>query len=112
MVCYLIEDLSKQNKVMEAKGIALRHQVEQYLKPDVVEKLSKVPYDEKLDASLSKYDAFEPLSRPKQDYFELPKDLKIEWIDNEENVKKLEQLLTEELIGVDAEWRPQLSQYH
>lgn len=65
MICYLIEDLSKQKKVMEAKGIMIRHQVEYYLKAEVAEKLSKVTYDQKLDSSLSCYDAFEPLSRPK-----------------------------------------------
>ena len=50
---------------MEAKGIMIRHQVEQYIKQDTFDKLSKINYDEKLDSSLSKYDAFEPLSRPK-----------------------------------------------
>lgn len=112
MICYLIEDLSKQNKVMEAKGIMRRHQVECYVKQDVCDKLNKITYDEKQDSSLSKYDALEPLSRPKQEYLELPSDLKIVWIETEKDVSQLEDLLSEELIGVDSEWRPQLSQYH
>ena len=106
MICYLAEDLEKQKKPMEAKGIMIRHNVEGYIKHDVYDRLSKIKYDEKLDSSLSKYDAFEPLSRPKQDYIELPGQLKIVWIETENDVKKLEELKNEEYIGVDAEWRP------
>jgi hypothetical protein len=40
--------------------------------------------------SVSKYDAFEPLSRPKSDYCDLPKNLKVEWIGTEDDVQKLE----------------------
>ena len=56
-----------------------------------------------------KYDAFEPLSRPINEYMELPKDVKLEWIGTDEDVPKLEILLKDEFIGVDSEWRPQLT---
>ena len=58
------------------------------------------------------YDAFECLSKPTEDYIKLPDSVKVEWIGTEEDVPKLEILLKDELIGVDSEWRPQLTQYH
>ena len=109
MMSYLVEDLQHQNKSMEAKGMMIRHQIETYLRPEVLESLKAVEYDEKLDTSLMKYDAFEPLSRPINEYMELPKDVKLEWIGTDEDVPKLEILLKDEFIGVDSEWRPQLT---
>jgi len=35
------------------------------------------------------YDEFEPLSRPKEDYIQLPKEVNVEWIGEESDVDKL-----------------------
>ena len=52
------------------------------------------------------------MSRPEEEFFQMPAEVKLEWIGTEEDVPKLEQLLEEPLIGVDSEWRPELTQYH
>ena len=71
-----------------------------------------VEYDEKKDSSLHTYDEFEPMSRPMEEYIKLPENVKVEWIGEEDDVAKLKELLDEPLIGMDSEWRPELSQYH
>ena len=52
------------------------------------------------------------MSRPIDDYIKLPDEVKVEWIGKEDDVPKLKDLLEEPLIGIDSEWRPELSQYH
>lgn len=42
----------------------------------------------------------------------LPDEVSLDWIGNDKDVEKLEVLMNDELIGVDSEWRPQLTQYH
>ena len=42
----------------------------------------------------------------------LPESVTLHWIGDEASVPELEILLKEKLIGVDSEWRPQLTQYH
>lgn len=74
-----------------------------------MEKLNEITYDKALDSSLNCYDEFEPLSRPKADYMELPEDVTTEWIGTDKDVQKLAVLLKDEFIGVDSEWRPQLT---
>ena len=49
------------------------------------------------------------MSRPEEEFFQMPAEVKLEWIGTEEDVPKLEQLLEEPLIGVDSEWRPELT---
>jgi len=49
------------------------------------------------------------MSQPVNDYIRLPDFVKLEWIGTEEDVAKLEVLLEDEFIGVDSEWRPQLT---
>jgi hypothetical protein len=39
MTSYLVEDLVAKNKPNEAKGMFLRHSLEGYVRPDVMEKL-------------------------------------------------------------------------
>jgi len=58
------------------------------------------------------HDSFEPLSKPHEEYLQLPKHVKLEWITTEQDVSKLDVLLQDQFIGVDSEWRPQLTQYH
>jgi hypothetical protein len=49
------------------------------------------------------------MSQPVSDYISLPDFVKLEWIGTEEDVPKLAVLLEDEFIGVDSEWRPQLT---
>ena len=58
------------------------------------------------------YDAFEPLSEPKNSYYYLPDQITVQWVGSEEDVSKLEALLSEPMIGVDSEWRPEITQFH
>ena len=74
--------------------------------------MANVDYDESKDSSLYLYDEFEPLSKPAEEYIKLPENVKVEWIGEEDDVAKLKELLDEPLIGMDSEWRPELSQYH
>ena len=48
----------------------------------------------------------------KEEYMEMPKDVTCNWIETENDVQRLSVLLNEEFIGVDSEWRPQLTQFH
>lgn len=112
MTSYLVEDLVTKGKPHEAKGMFIRHELDGYVRNDVMEKLNQIQYDQSLDTSLNCYDEFEQLSRPKEDYMQLPDDVSLEWIGTDKDVQKLEILLNDELIGVDSEWRPQLTQYH
>lgn len=49
------------------------------------------------------------MSKPENEYIKLPDYVKLHWITTEEDVPQLELLLEDELIGVDSEWRPQLT---
>jgi hypothetical protein len=109
MLGYLVEDLAHNNKLNEAKGIMQRHGVESYIRIEVKERLENLDYDESQDSSLYLYDEFEPLSRPIEEYIKLPDNVKLEWIGSEEDVPKLSELLSEPYIGMDSEWRPELS---
>ena len=112
MTGYLVEDLAHKNKLNEAKGIMQRNQIEEYLRPETLEQLVQYNYNQSTDTSLPGPDAFEPLSRPLEDYLSLPDFVKLDWIGSEEDVPKLEVLLEEEYIGMDSEWRPQLTIYN
>lgn len=52
------------------------------------------------------------MSQPVENYLQLPDQVKVHWIGTEEDVPKLAILLDDEFIGVDSEWRPQLTQLH
>lgn len=112
MLGYLVEDLAHKNKKQEAKGIMLRNKVETHIRAEILELLDKVEYDETKDSSLQKHDAFEPLSRPKAEYVQLPAHVKVDWVGTDDDVSKMAILLEDEFVGVDSEWRPQLTQLH
>ena len=112
MLGYLVEDLQHKGKKIEAKGIMIRNKVETHVRADVLEALESVEYDETKDTSLQKHDCFEPLSKPAEEYLALPDHVSVTWIGTEEDCKKLEVLLEDAFIGVDSEWRPQLTQIH
>ena len=52
------------------------------------------------------------MTQPEKDYLRLPDAVKVEWVGTDEDVLKLEALLSEPLIGVDSEWLAELTQYH
>ena len=41
----------------------------------------------------------------------LPEHVQVQWIGQDSDVSKLECLMKEKYIGIDAEWRPQLTPY-
>jgi hypothetical protein len=51
-----------------------------------MEKLNEVTYDQTQDSSFNCYDEFEQLSRPKEDYIQLPNDVTVEWIGTDNDV--------------------------
>jgi hypothetical protein len=93
-------------------GIMTRNQVQTHVRAEIQQEINKIVYDESLDTSLEKNDCFEPLSKPANEYIHLPDTVKVELIETDQDVPKLEILLQDELIGVDSEWRPQLTQMH
>lgn len=112
MLGYLVEDLCHKGKRQEAKGIMTRNNVETHVRQDIVAELRALNYSEELDTSLQKHDVFGPLSQPVKDYCVLPDFVKVHFIATDNDVSKLEILLNEPFIGVDSEWRPQLTQLH
>lgn len=106
MLGYLVEDLLHKGKLIEAKGIMTRNKVETHVRSEVFESLKLIDYDESKDSSLQQYDAFEPLSKPANEYIKLPDHVSVTWIGTDDDCQKLEILLEDEFIGVDSEWRP------
>lgn len=109
MVSYLVEDLAFRRKEMEAVGIMRRNEVESYVREDVHQKLSAIQYNPDKDSSLKCIDSFSPMSQPLSDYLTLPQHVKLNWIGSDQDVEKLADLLQEKYIGVDSEWRPELT---
>jgi hypothetical protein len=113
MLAYVVEDLAQKKHRNEAFGICQRNGLESHVRSDVRALLEGWKYDEAADKSLSKQEsAFGPVSKPEGDYMRLPDTVKVEWVGTESDVAKLEALLSEPLIGVDSEWRAELTQYH
>lgn len=108
MLAYLVEDLVFKGKLNDAKGVCIRHDLHMVIRDEIRETLADTVYDPKLDAPL--YDFFGPLSG--ETHFKLPAEVKVEWIGTEEDINKLDYLLTERYIGVDSEWRPALAKFH
>jgi hypothetical protein len=52
MMSYLVEDLCHKGKVQEAVGIMQRNQCDSHVRPEILEKLASVVYDESKDSSL------------------------------------------------------------
>ena len=88
------------------------NQLQSFLKPETIAKMAQYNYDPQRDTSMSQEGEFAPVSQPITDYLVLPESVKVEWIGTEADVPKLEALLAEPLIGVDSEWRLELTQYH
>jgi len=112
MLGYLVEDLCHKGKKQEAIGIMLRNGVDTHIRPETLAELKTVQYDQNKDTSLQKHDSFGPLSQPASEYIKLPEHVKVTFVHTEQDVAKLEVLLKEPFIGVDSEWRPQLTQLH
>ena len=75
-------------------------------KQGVAKDLEKMNYDESQDVKPPLKDMFEPISLPSIDYLRFPKDIQVDFIDSEKDLKKLEVLVGQEYVGVDSEWRP------
>ena len=43
---------------------------------------------------------------------QIPKNIKLEWIESEKDIEKLKILLTSQFIGLDSEWRASLFPNH
>ena len=108
MLSFLAEDLVSKNKLNEAKGVCHRHNLFHIIKEETRDKLNTIIYDPKKDPP--HYDTFGPLTP--EGCLSLPKSLKVEWVGTVDDIYKLDQLLKEPFIGVDTEWRPQLSKSH
>ena len=78
------------------------------LKDETREKLDQIYYDPKKDPV--PYDSFGPLTP--EGCLTLPKTVKVEWVGAVDEINKLDLLLKEPFIGVDTEWRPQMSRSH
>ncbi len=92
---------------MEAKGLCERNHLYGHLKNEATrEKMNEIIYDRSKD--LKPTDVFGPLTK---DSPVLPKDVRVEWISKESDIKKLEALLSEPYIGVDAEWKPNFGRF-
>jgi len=54
-------------------------------------------------------DWFGPASTPIENYVRLPEKVKVKFISKEEELQEMDILLKEKWIGVDSEWKPQLT---
>jgi hypothetical protein len=102
MMSFLVEDLVSKNKLNEAKGVCLRHNLFKMIKEETREKLSYIYYDPSKDPV--PFDTFGPLTP--EGCLSLPPTVKVEWIGSVDEINKLDLLLKESFIGVDTEWRP------
>ena len=92
---------------MEAKGLCERNHLYGHLKNEATrEKMNEIIYDRSKDTKPT--DVFGPLTKGSP---VLPKDARVEWISKESDIKKLEALLSEPYIGVDAEWKPNFGRF-
>ena len=56
------------------------------------------------------FDYFGPLSQG--EYLRLPENVRVKFISKKEEINQLDELLDEKFIGVDSEWRPELTKFH
>lgn len=69
-------------------------------------------YDPSKDFQEEEQMFFEPCSKPRLHYLRLPEDVNYAFIESEEDIDKLNNLLNQPYIGVDAEWRPNINAWH
>jgi len=62
-----------------------------------------IEYDE--NALKANEDRFGPVSEPFENYMRMPDTVKLNWIGKEEDLDKLDQLLSEPYVGIDSEWK-------
>ena len=62
------------------------------MKDHDLQRIKMIGYDKSKDTSLNLYDEFEPLSRPIEEFIELPKQVRVELIGSEDDVSKLKVL--------------------
>lgn len=111
MIAYICEDLSFKKDFKHqkfAKALALRNGIYDLLRQDVQEFLDGV-HIEQSDMNIDCVpDVFSTLSKPTDEYFKLPEDIRVTFIGTDEEVKLCEPLLHSSCLGVDCEWRPNI----
>ena len=110
MLAYLVEDLVHKNRLNEAKGVYLRNNLQDTVRPDVKEHLDDYDYDPSKDVPAP--DFFGPVSTAIESYIVLPDHVKVQMISTVADIPKLNELLKEPFVGVDSEWRPSLTKFH
>jgi hypothetical protein len=110
----LIELLHQKGRLHEAKGVFQRHKLSETDFPEslqgIVKDIGNVNYDAEKDYKPDK-DLFEPKSSPPKDYLRLPVSLEVQFIGTPEDIPKLKTLKGQKFIGVDSEWRPQITRW-
>ena len=76
MMSFLVEDLVQTNRLNEAKGVTMRHNLYKIVKGETREKLQHIYYDPKKDPA--PYDTFGPLTP--EGCLSLPHSLRVVWI--------------------------------
>ena len=117
---HLVERLHADGKRHEAKGVFMRHglKIEDFNKSTIGRSKQGLARDiENLKYDASKdykppVDMFDPVSTPVQEYLRLPVDLAVDFISKEKDIQKLEVLVGKPFVGVDSEWRPQITRWH
>ena len=110
----LIDLLYQKGRLHEAKGVLQRHGIKSQDFPESLQGIAKdldnLKYDNEKDYKPEK-DLFEPKSQPPAKYLRLPVDLKVEFIGKSEDISKMKVLIGQKFIGVDSEWRPQITRW-
>ena len=75
MLSYLVEDLVYKKKLNEAKGVFLRHKLQDFVRAEIKEELEDVVYDPKKEAKF--VDEFAPVSQPKSNYISMPSHVQV-----------------------------------
>jgi hypothetical protein len=108
MLSYLVDDLVHRGKKNEAFGICMRHNLFTTIREDTLKQIAGLIYDPMKDAQPE--DNFGPYEPGK--FISLPSHIKVEMISKVEDISKLNNLFSEEFLGVDSEWRPALAKFH
>lgn len=113
MLAILCENLIKNKMRTYAKGIFLRNKLAEndFRAKGIAKDLVNAKYDEEQDFKPIK-DMFEPVSLPADEHLRFPVDNYFVGIYKEADIKQLQPLVGQRFVGVDSEWRPQLTKFH
>mmetsp|Transcript_5213 Transcript_5213/g.4796 ORF Transcript_5213/g.4796 Transcript_5213/m.4796 type:complete len:138 (+) Transcript_5213:641-1054(+) len=89
MLGYVVEDLVHKGRTNEAKGITLRHELdERYINSQAWPVVKNFQYKPEEDIKISE-DKFAPQSEPIESFIQLPAHLKVTFIDSEDQLHLL-----------------------